>query len=131
VANKSFARLMAQSYISAMEDIKPGVPEFTALASWAASAPRAQALAPTCRGLNRSGIDKSLQSLLQFYMERPLLAHLPPYLDELGELAGDRLHDQPSDATALEARRYEEDAIDLLLADAPVTLGQATPLLVA
>jgi len=76
-----------------MNNIKSRVSEFTALASRAASARRAQALAPTCRGLNYWAIDKSLQSLLPLYMERPLLAHLVPYLHELGELAGNRLHD--------------------------------------
>lgn len=76
-----------------MDSSKSTVSEFAALASRAASARRAQALAPTCRGLNFWAIDNSLQSLLPLYLERPLLAHLVPHLNELGELAGNRLYD--------------------------------------
>jgi len=64
-----------------------------ALASREASASRAAALAPTCRGLNYFEIDRSLQGLLPLYMQAPLLSHLEPHLSELGELAGGRLHD--------------------------------------
>ena len=64
-----------------------------ALASRQASARRAEALAPTCRGLNYYTIDTSLQDLLPLYMPAPLLAHLRPHLAELGELAGGRLYD--------------------------------------
>jgi hypothetical protein len=63
------------------------------LASRDASARRSQALAPTCRGLNYYSLDRSLRNLLPHYMDAPLLAHLAPHLDELGELAGGRLHD--------------------------------------
>ena len=63
------------------------------LASRDASARRAAALAPTCRGLNYYAIDRSAQDLLPLYMDAPLLAHLQPHLAELGELAGGRLHD--------------------------------------
>src|SRR5882757_6244842 len=63
------------------------------LASRDASARRASALAPTCRGLNYYAIDRSAQDLLPLYMDAPLLAHLQPHLAELGELAGGRLHD--------------------------------------
>jgi alkylation response protein AidB-like acyl-CoA dehydrogenase len=63
------------------------------LASRDASARRSKALAPTCRGLNYYAIDRSLQDLLSHYMEAPLLKHLTPHLEELGELAGGRLHD--------------------------------------
>jgi len=76
-----------------MDNIESAASEFTSLASRSASARRAQSLAPTCRGLNYWAIDKSLQSLLPLYMEQPLLAHLVPHLNELGELAGNRLHD--------------------------------------
>ena len=63
------------------------------LASRDASARRSKALAPTCRGMNYYSLDPSLRDLLPHYMEAPLLAHLAPYLTELGELAGGRLHD--------------------------------------
>jgi acyl-CoA dehydrogenase len=59
----------------------------------AQSAERSQALAPTCRGLNYFRIDQGLRSILPLYMDAPLLAHLEPYLDELGETAGGRLYD--------------------------------------
>ena len=63
------------------------------LASRNASARRAGAIAPSCRGLNFHDIDGSLRSLLPLYMEAELLAHLTPHLAALGELAGGRLHD--------------------------------------
>jgi acyl-CoA dehydrogenase len=62
-------------------------------ASRTASAYRAEALAPSCRGLNYYAIDKSLQDLLPLYMEGGLLAHLSPHLNALGELGGNRLYD--------------------------------------
>lgn len=62
-------------------------------ASREASARRAAALAPTCRGLNYYSIDKSVRDLLPLYMDATLLTHLEPRLSELGELAGNRLHD--------------------------------------
>jgi acyl-CoA dehydrogenase len=69
------------------------VADVSSLASRTASADRAEALAPSCRGLNYYAIDDSLQGLLSLYMSGPLLAHLAPHLDALGELAGNRLHD--------------------------------------
>ncbi len=75
-----------------MNDVRPTA-DFAPLASRRASAARAGALAPTCRGLNYYAIDRSLRDLLPLYMEEPLLAHLAPHLGELGELAGNRLHD--------------------------------------
>jgi len=63
------------------------------LVSRDASAHRAAALAPTCRGLNYYVIDRSAQDLLPLYMDASLLAHLQPHLTALGELAGGRLHD--------------------------------------
>jgi alkylation response protein AidB-like acyl-CoA dehydrogenase len=63
------------------------------LAGRDASARRSNALAPTCRGLNYYSIDRSLRDLLSHYMEAPLLRHLAPHLEELGEIAGGRLHD--------------------------------------
>jgi alkylation response protein AidB-like acyl-CoA dehydrogenase len=58
-----------------------------------AAARRSAALAPTCRGSNFYDIDRSLRDVLPLYMDGALLAHLQPHLDELGELAGGRLHD--------------------------------------
>jgi len=63
------------------------------LAGREASSQRSAALAPTCRGLNYYSIDQSVQDLLPLYMDAPLLAHLKPHLDELGELAGGKLYD--------------------------------------
>lgn len=63
------------------------------LVSREASAQRSAALAPTCRGLNYYSIDQSVQDLLPLYMDAPLLAHLKPHLNELGELAGGKLYD--------------------------------------
>jgi len=65
--------------------------DVTARASRAASAARSAKLAPTCQGLNYYEIDHSLRNLLPLYMDEPLLAHLEPHLNELGELAGGRL----------------------------------------
>ncbi len=59
----------------------------------AASAQRADAIAPSCRGLNYFTIDHGLRGLLPLYMDETLLAHLAPHLSELGALAGDRLYD--------------------------------------
>jgi acyl-CoA dehydrogenase len=66
-------------------------PPPTSLASRASTAARSAKLAPDCRGLNFFAIDHSLRSLLSLFMEAPLLAHLEPHLDALGELAGGRL----------------------------------------
>ena len=56
-----------------MNDIRPIV-DYAPLASRAATADRARALAPTCRGLNYHAIDGSLRGLLPLYMEERLLA---------------------------------------------------------
>ena len=63
-----------------------------------AAARRSEALAPTCRGSNFYDIDRSLRSVLPLYMDGALLDHLRPHLDELGELAGGRLHDLSAQA---------------------------------
>jgi hypothetical protein len=63
------------------------------LASREATARRSAALAPTCRGLNYYAVDRSVRDLPPLYMDEPLLAHLEPHLEELGELADGRLHD--------------------------------------
>jgi alkylation response protein AidB-like acyl-CoA dehydrogenase len=63
-----------------------------------AAARRSEALAPTCRGANFHDIDRSLRSILPFYMDGALLDHLRPHLEELGELAGGRLHDLSAQA---------------------------------
>jgi acyl-CoA dehydrogenase len=65
----------------------------TALASRRASAARAEALAPNCRGLDFYDIDHSLRNLLPHYMDAPLLAHLSPHLAALGQIAGGELCD--------------------------------------
>jgi hypothetical protein len=44
-----------------------------------------------CRGLNFYRIDTGLQQLLAGYLEPATLAHLAPYFDRLGALAGGRL----------------------------------------
>lgn len=59
----------------------------------AASAGRSQNIAPDCRGLDFHQIDHSLRSLLPLYMDPGLLAHIEPYLAELGQLCGGRLGD--------------------------------------
>jgi len=57
----------------------------------AATAERSQNIAPDTRGQNYWQIDHAVRSLLPLYMDAPLLDHLTPHLDELGELAGGRL----------------------------------------
>ena len=44
-----------------------------------------------CRGLNFYRIDAGLQQLLPLYLDAATLAHLTPYFDRLGALAGGRL----------------------------------------
>ena len=68
------------------------------LASRAASAARAAALAPDCSGQDFYEIDASLRDLLPLYMDAPLLAHLIPHLQRLGRLAGGRLNDLSNQA---------------------------------
>ncbi|HET7885890.1 MAG TPA: acyl-CoA dehydrogenase family protein [Bradyrhizobium sp.] len=65
----------------------------TALTGRDAAARRSAALAPTCRGANFYAIDGGLRDILPLYMDDALLTHLKPHLNELGELAGGRLHD--------------------------------------
>jgi alkylation response protein AidB-like acyl-CoA dehydrogenase len=77
--------------MTAQRPIQKPQPAPAALATRAASAARSANLAPSCAGLNFFAIDQSLQSLLPLYMEAPLLAHLRPHLDALGELGGGRL----------------------------------------
>ena len=43
-------------------------------------------VAPDCSGLNVFALDRSLRDLLPLYMDAPLLAHLAPHLERLGEL---------------------------------------------
>lgn len=68
------------------------------LATRAASAARALAIAPDCSGLDFYNIDLSLQQLLPLYMDAPLLACLTPHLKRLGKLAGGRLNDLANQA---------------------------------
>jgi acyl-CoA dehydrogenase len=63
------------------------------LVSRAATAKRSSHLAPDCRGLNFWSLDHNLRDLLALYMDAHLLAHLQPYLNELGEVAGGRLNE--------------------------------------
>jgi alkylation response protein AidB-like acyl-CoA dehydrogenase len=69
----------------------PIAPSVSSLAARAASARRADTLAPSCQGLNYFEVDHGLRSLLTLRMEASLLAHLEPHLHELGELGGGRL----------------------------------------
>ena len=71
----------------------PQAPDPTALVSRAAVARRSAQMAPDCRGLNFFDLDHNLRALLPLYMDAPLLAHLQPHLNELGELAGGELAD--------------------------------------
>ena len=48
-------------------------------------------VAPDCRGLNFYRIDRSFQGLLGIHLSPKLYAHLEPWLDRMGELAGGRL----------------------------------------
>lgn len=77
-----------------MNDVRPitePMQDLHALASRGASRARAEALAPSCSGLNFYDIDHGLRSLLPLYMPSPLLGHLDPHMRELGGLAGGRL----------------------------------------
>lgn len=76
-----------------MNYIAPNPLDPAALAGPAAGARRSQHIAPDCAGLNFYDIDRSLRDLLTLYMDAPLLAHLTPHLQHLGELAGGRLND--------------------------------------
>src|SRR6202050_5040835 len=53
-------------------------------------------LALDCRGMNFYRIDRSLQELLDIYMDPKMRAHMEPHLDRLGELAGGRLDELAS-----------------------------------
>lgn len=48
-------------------------------------------VAPDCRGLNFYDIDRSFDELLRLRLPEEVLAHIKPYLQELGGIAGDRL----------------------------------------
>ena len=77
-----------------MNDVRPihgPIHDLHALASRGASRRRAEALAPSCSGLNFYEIDHGLRSLLPLYMPEALLGHLDRHLGDLGELAGGRL----------------------------------------
>jgi alkylation response protein AidB-like acyl-CoA dehydrogenase len=63
------------------------------LAARTATARRAEAVAPTARGMNFFDIDSSVRTLLSMYMDEGLLAHLTPHFSALGKLAGTRLYD--------------------------------------
>jgi alkylation response protein AidB-like acyl-CoA dehydrogenase len=65
----------------------------SSLAGPAAVARRSRHIAPDCAGLNFYEIDRSLRDLLTLYMDAPLLAHLTPHLQDLGDLAGGRLNE--------------------------------------
>ena len=73
--------------------IETNVPHAARLAKPAASAARAHAVAPDCAGLDFFALDHNLRDLLPLYMDAPLLAHLTPHLQALGQLAGGRLND--------------------------------------
>lgn len=60
--------------------------------SRSAVAQRSRHIAPDCSGLNFYAIDASLRALLPLYMDAPLLGHLTPHLEKLGDLAGGRLN---------------------------------------
>ena len=45
-------------------------------------------IAPDCRGMNFFRADRALNDLLPLYMPAPLLDHLRPHFDRLGEIAG-------------------------------------------
>jgi acyl-CoA dehydrogenase len=74
-----------------------------------ASGAGAEALAPSCRGLNYYAIDRSLRGLLPLSIDAPLLAHLEPHLDELGALAGGRLGDLSEAAERHPPRLHPRD----------------------
>jgi|HubBroStandDraft_1064217.scaffolds.fasta_scaffold00373_8 acyl-CoA dehydrogenase len=57
----------------------------------AAVARRSDLLADDCRGLNFYDEDRSFRSLLPFYLEPHLMAHMEPHFRTLGALAGGRL----------------------------------------
>ena len=46
---------------------------------------------PDRQGANFYSTDAELQSLLQLYLPADLLAHLQPYLQRMGELAGGKI----------------------------------------
>ena len=79
-----------------MNELAPLSPHSSApssLAGRAAVARRSKHVAPDCSGLNFYEVDRSLRDLLALYMNAPLLAHLTPHLQRLGELAGGRLNE--------------------------------------
>ena len=78
-----------------MDDVRPPMTQAAAVThravGRAASAQRSTQIAPDMRGRNFLEADGSLLSLLPLYMPAALLAHLRPYLSELGALAGGHL----------------------------------------
>ncbi len=76
-------------------------------------------VAPDCHGLNFYDIDRSLQGLLQVYMDNDLRNHMTPHFEKLGEIAGGDLDDwaRQSDKHqpvlhARDARGRDEDWIE-------------------
>lgn len=61
------------------------------LAGRAATAERSRKLAPGAEGGNYFTDDRNIATVLPQYMDAPLMAHLTPYLEELGALCGGRL----------------------------------------
>jgi acyl-CoA dehydrogenase len=53
--------------------------------------PASTTIAPDTTGLNFFTADQSLQDLLRIHVAPDLLAHMTPHLQQLGQLAGDRL----------------------------------------
>lgn len=81
-----------------------------ALTSRAASSRRAEAIAPTTRGLNYYDIDASLRALLPLYMAPDLAAQLAPHLSALGACAGTELYDLADTADRHEPVLHHRDA---------------------
>ncbi|MCA8928896.1 MAG: acyl-CoA dehydrogenase family protein, partial [Alphaproteobacteria bacterium] len=81
-----------------------------ALTSRAASSRRAEAIAPTTRGLNYYDIDASLRALLPLYMAPDLTAQLAPHLSALGACAGTELYDLADTADRHEPVLHHRDA---------------------
>ena len=50
-------------------------------------------IAPDCHGENFYAIDPGLSDLLDLYMKEDARAHLEPHLQDLGQVAGNRLND--------------------------------------
>src|SRR3954467_7690139 len=48
-------------------------------------------IAPDCAGMDFYAADPGLRDLLRLYLPEPMLAHLTPHYQRLGQLAGGRL----------------------------------------